>query len=107
MSRNGTVLAGRPHSPRASTRSTGREVRVLVWLCRHPLITLVPAAVVAACAGGARRPVAATVAGLLAGLLGWWRGHPPSFDRFAAPRLRSAWRRWTVYRGPALAAAAG
>jgi S-DNA-T family DNA segregation ATPase FtsK/SpoIIIE len=40
-----------------------------------------------------------TLAVAVAGLLGWWRGHPASFDRFAAPRLRSGWRRWTVYRG--------
>ena len=32
-------------------------------------------------------------------LLVWWRAHPASFDRWAAPRIRSAWRRWTVYRG--------
>jgi S-DNA-T family DNA segregation ATPase FtsK/SpoIIIE len=70
-----------------------------VWLIRHPLITLIPAAVVAACSWLGGRPVAATIAGMLAGLLGWWRGHPRSFDRFAAPRIRSGWRRWTVYRG--------
>jgi DNA segregation ATPase FtsK/SpoIIIE, S-DNA-T family len=99
MSRNGSVVTARPHSPRASTRSAGREVRVLVWLARHPLILLVPATVAAAVVWWGTRPVAVTVAALLAGLLGWWRGHPRSFDRFAAPRVRSGWRRWTVYRG--------
>ena len=84
MSRNGTVLAGRPHSPRASTRSTGREVRVLVWLCRHPLITVVPAAVVAACVWWGARPVAATVAGLSPGCSGGGAGTRRRSTRRAA-----------------------
>ncbi len=99
MSRNGSDVTARPHSPRASTRSTGREVRALVWLTRHPLTTLLPAALIAAAVWWGARPVTAILAVVLAGLLGWWRGHPRSFDRFAAPRLRSGWRRWTVYRG--------
>ncbi len=36
---------------------------------------------------------------MVAVVLLWWRTHPPSFDRFAAPWLRSGWRRWTDYRG--------
>ena len=32
-------------------------------------------------------------------LLVWWRAHPATFDRWAAPWVRSTWRRWTVYRG--------
>ena len=50
-------------------------------------------------APGARSPWATALAGLVAVLLVWWRAHPASFDRWAAPRIRSAWRRWTVYRG--------
>jgi S-DNA-T family DNA segregation ATPase FtsK/SpoIIIE len=99
MSRNGTAIAARPHAPRASARPTGREVRVLAWLARHPLITLAPPATTAAVVWWGARPVAVAVAVVLAVLLGWWRGHPTSFDRFAAPRIRSGWRRWTVYRG--------
>ncbi|MEU6701768.1 hypothetical protein [Pseudonocardia sp. NPDC046786] len=40
-----------------------------------------------------------TVAAAVGAVLVWWRVHPATFDRFAAPRLRSTWRRWTVYRG--------
>ena len=36
---------------------------------------------------------------LTATVLAWWRVHPPTFDRLAAPWLRSLWRRWTDYRG--------
>jgi S-DNA-T family DNA segregation ATPase FtsK/SpoIIIE len=36
---------------------------------------------------------------VVAGVLVWWRAHPASFDRWAAPRIRSTWRRWTAYRG--------
>jgi DNA segregation ATPase FtsK/SpoIIIE, S-DNA-T family len=43
--------------------------------------------------------VPAQLAGLVAALVIWWRAHPASFDRWAAPTLRSARRRWTVYRG--------
>ena len=39
---NGTV-AGRP-----STRSTGAEIRVVAWLCRHPLFLLLPSALITA-----------------------------------------------------------
>jgi DNA segregation ATPase FtsK/SpoIIIE, S-DNA-T family len=32
-------------------------------------------------------------------MLGWYRGHPDSFDRLVAPRTRAFRRRWTSYRG--------
>ena len=53
------------------------------------------------------RPVGATLAGLVVALVVWWRAHPPSFDRWAAPRMRTCWRRWTAYRGRRWAAPAG
>lgn len=90
-----------------ATRPVGREFRVLAWLVRHPLFWAVPVVLVAA---GQRwsPPVVATAAGVaVAGLLIWWRAHPASFDRWAAPRVRSTWRRWTAYRGRRWAAVLG
>src|SRR4051812_12857437 len=92
----GTV---RHTSVRGSTRQTGAELRALGWLCPHPLFALLPLlAVLAVRAWG---PVVAGygLAGLVAALAMWWRASPASFDRWAAPRIRSAWRRWTIYRG--------
>src|SRR5687767_6131845 len=43
--------------------------------------------------------VAVSTGAALAGPLVWWRAHPPTYDRFAAPRVRSVWRRWTTYGG--------
>ena len=92
----GTV---RHTSVRGSTRQTGAELRALGWLLRHPLFVLVPVLAILAV-----RTWGAMVAGygtaiLVAVLVLWWRAHPASFDRWAAPRIRSAWRRWTTYRG--------
>jgi S-DNA-T family DNA segregation ATPase FtsK/SpoIIIE len=84
---------------RRSTRPIGTEFRVLAWLVRHPGWPVVPAlAVWAAWAWGATA-VAFGTGALLAGVLIWWRAHPATFDRWAAPRIRSTWRRWTAYRG--------
>jgi DNA segregation ATPase FtsK/SpoIIIE, S-DNA-T family len=84
---------------RVSARSAGREVRALAWLIRHPLFLAVPVALAVAVRMWGPVPVGWLVGGLVAGAMGWWRAHPPSFDRWAAPALRSASRRWTVYRG--------
>jgi DNA segregation ATPase FtsK/SpoIIIE, S-DNA-T family len=43
--------------------------------------------------------VGITIASLLLLLAVWWRTHPPSYDRWAAPRVRTCWRRWIGYRG--------
>jgi S-DNA-T family DNA segregation ATPase FtsK/SpoIIIE len=88
------TLAARP-----STRSTGTELRALAWLLRHPFVLGVPVALVAAARTWSATLVGITVGGLLLGVLLWWRTHPPSYDRFLAPRVRSVWRRWTAYRG--------
>lgn len=88
------MVAARP-----STRSTGAEIRAVIWLLRHPLLWLVPALLGwAALAWGPLAP-AVTVGALMLGVLVWWRAHPPSYDRLLAPWIRSGWRRWTVYRG--------
>ncbi len=91
--RGGTVTA------RPSTRSTGAEIRALAWFTRHPLFLLVPAALLVAPIVWGPLPPAATVGGLWLALVIWWRAHPPSYDRWIAPRVRSVWRRWTAYRG--------
>src|SRR5690349_21567335 len=98
MSRNSTVMV-RGGSVRASTRSAGSEFRALVWLMRHPLMVAVPALAVAAMRTWGPVTAGSGLAGLVAVLVVWWRAHPASFDRWAAPRLRSCRRRWTVYRG--------
>lgn len=84
---------------RGTTRSTGAEFRALAWLARHPGFLLVPALLLWALATIGQTAVAVTVGALVVGLLVWWRAHPPSFDRWAAPWIRSTWRRWTVYWG--------
>jgi S-DNA-T family DNA segregation ATPase FtsK/SpoIIIE len=89
---------------RHSSRPVGGEFRALRWLTRHPLLLLVPAALVAASVAVGLLPVAITTGALLFGVTLWGRLHPASFDRWAAPTLRATWRRWTTYRGPRWAA---
>lgn len=91
--RGGTVSA------RPSTRSSGAEMRALAWLARHPLFLLVPVALVVALRWSGPIAPAAVLGGLALGLIVWWRAHPPTYDRWVAPRVRSTWRRWTAYRG--------
>src|SRR3712207_1878461 len=90
---------GRGSAVRTSTRRTGAELRALAWVVRHPLFALLPLAAVLAVRQWGAVAVGHGTAGLVAVLLVWWRAHPASFDRWAAPRIRSGWRRWTVYRG--------
>src|SRR4051795_11199310 len=87
--------AVRQTSVRGSTRPTGAEWRALGWLLRHPLFALLPLLAVLAVRTWGAAVVGYAAAGLVAVLLVWWRAHPASFDRWAAPRIRSAWRRWT------------
>lgn len=91
--RGGTVAA------RASTRSSGAEMRALAWLARHPLFLLVPLALVVALRWSGPIAPAAVLGSLALGLIVWWRAHPPTYDRWVAPRVRSTWRRWSAYRG--------
>jgi S-DNA-T family DNA segregation ATPase FtsK/SpoIIIE len=91
--RYGTVAA------RPSTRSSGVEWRALAWLVRHPLFWLVPAGLLGAAHTWGAIALGVSLAGLLLAVLVWWRAHPPSYDRFLAPWVRSTWRRWTAYRG--------
>jgi S-DNA-T family DNA segregation ATPase FtsK/SpoIIIE len=91
--RHGTIAA------RTSSRSTGAEWRALAWLVRHPLFWLVPAGLLAAAHTWGAVTLGVALGGLLLVVLIWWRAHPPSYDRFVAPQIRSTWRRWTTYRG--------
>ncbi|OLT06401.1 hypothetical protein BJF90_16515 [Pseudonocardia sp. CNS-004] len=97
--RNSTRGRSGSASGRTSARPIGTEFRVLAWLVRHPAWLAAP--VLAVWAIYAWGTTAATIgAGLLvAAVLVWWRAHPASFDRWAAPWIRSSWRRWTAYRG--------
>jgi S-DNA-T family DNA segregation ATPase FtsK/SpoIIIE len=84
---------------RRSTRPIGAEFRALAWLLRHPGWLVVPALGIWAAALWGVTAAGFGVGGLVAGVLAWWRAHPASFDRWAAPHIRSTWRRWTAYRG--------
>lgn len=84
---------------RPSARRTGAEFRALAWLVRHPLFALVPALLVVGMAAWSLWGTVATTAGVIGAVVVWWRAHPASFDRRAAPTLRAGWRRWTSYRG--------
>ncbi len=79
------------------TRPMGGEFRVLAWLCRHPLITATPPSLMAAVIRFGPPAVGAAIGALLVALAVWWRAHPPSYDRWAAPRVRTVWRRWWAY----------
>lgn len=85
---------------RTSNRRRGREFQAALWLIRHPGSVLAPGAVTAS---GLELGWSATggIAGAATlGLLGWYRGHPDTFDRYAAPWLRAWRRRWIRYVGP-------
>jgi S-DNA-T family DNA segregation ATPase FtsK/SpoIIIE len=94
--RNHGMHAG---SQRMTTRRAGGEFRALAWLVRHPLFALLPALLGVGMAAWSLRGTLVATAAVLAAVVVWWRAHPASFDRWAAPRLRAARRRWTRYRG--------
>ena len=81
------------------TRPIGAEFRVVGWLCRHPLIALAALVIGFAVYRFGAPAVGITIGALLVLLAVWWRAHPPSYDRWAAPRVRTCWRRWIGYRG--------
>ncbi|GAA5159816.1 FtsK/SpoIIIE domain-containing protein [Pseudonocardia eucalypti] len=82
-----------------ATRPTGRDMKTLAWLWRHPLVWSVPVVLVAGWARYGWLPVAYTLAGAVGVLVVWWRVHPPTFDRWVLPTLRAFKRRWWDYRG--------
>lgn len=82
-----------------SKRSKGREMKAAVWTARHPGVMATPAALTASGVELGWTATGGIVGGAAAGLMAWYRAHPDTFDRFAAPRVRSAWRRWSHYLG--------
>lgn len=93
---------GNGHGPGSAGlgRRPGWEFRLLGWLARHPGFLLVPAVAALGAVKLGPIPTTAVLLGLVLVLVAWGRAHPPSFDRWAAPRLRTVWRRWSAYRGP-------
>ncbi|MEU6645494.1 FtsK/SpoIIIE domain-containing protein [Saccharomonospora sp. NPDC046836] len=83
-----------------SKRRTGREVKAAVWTARHPGAILTPGAAVTAGLELGWATTGGILGGTAAGLCGWYRAHPDTFDAYAAPRMRAWRRRWSVYLGP-------
>ncbi|WP_156754994.1 FtsK/SpoIIIE domain-containing protein [Actinokineospora pegani] len=86
-----------------SKRHPGAEFRAAAWLVRHPGWSGVPVALSTSAAtlgvdGTAGVGGAVLGAGLVA-CGGWYRGHPDTWDRFAAPVWRAWRRRWWTYVG--------
>src|SRR5699024_6021171 len=84
----------------STRRRRGREVKALIWGARHPGVVAAPAAATYSGIELGWLSTGGIAGGAAAGLAGWYRAHPETFDRFAAPRVRSAWRRWGAYFGP-------
>lgn len=87
-------------------RRQGGEWRVAGWMVRHPGMVAAPAAVTASLTAGIVHAGPTTVGGAAAGVLaagvGWYRGHPDSWDAMVAPQARALRRRWLsrTYLGP-------
>lgn len=84
----------------ASTRRPGREVKATIWTAQHPGSLAAPAALATSAMELGWTTTGGLLGGTAAGLCAWYRAHPDTFDRFAAPHLRSWWRRWGAYLGP-------
>lgn len=88
---------------KTSKRRQGREVKAIKWAVRHPGALAVPS-VPAAATSTLGVDTVLTSGGWVAGGVGiacvaWYRGHPDTFDRFAAPVMRAWRRRWVTYIG--------
>lgn len=83
-----------------SKRRTGREMKAALWTARHPGSVLAPASVVTAGTQLGWTTTGMIAGGATAGLCGWYRAHPATFDHWAAPRMRAWRRRWSAYLGP-------
>lgn len=77
-----------------SNRKPSAETRVIKWAARHPVEAGVPLALAGSALQFGPTPTGIAVGGTTAALLAWYRSHPDSFDRYAAPYLRSMRRRW-------------
>jgi DNA segregation ATPase FtsK/SpoIIIE, S-DNA-T family len=74
-------------------------MRAAAWLARHPGLTTTPLALSAGVAQLGPTTAGTLAAGTTVAGLGWYRAHPASYDRYAAPLLRSLRRRWLEYVG--------
>lgn len=81
------------------SRRKGMEWRMAGWMARHPGMTGTPAVLAASMTELGPVTTGSVLAGLGAAGVSWYRGHPETFDRYAAPVLRSARRRWIRYVG--------
>lgn len=72
----------------------GREFQAAAWVARHPGAVALPGAVGMGVAELGPVGAGGVVAGAVAGLAGWYRAHPDTFDTMASPRLRAFRRRW-------------
>jgi S-DNA-T family DNA segregation ATPase FtsK/SpoIIIE len=77
-----------------SNRKPGAETRAIKWAVRNPVEAGVPLALAGSALQFGPTPTGIAVGSTTAALLAWYRSHPDSFDRFAAPYLRSLRRRW-------------
>ncbi|NUT92756.1 MAG: cell division protein FtsK [Saccharothrix sp.] len=83
-----------------SRRSAGWEFRTVRWLVRHPGAMVAPSGVGAALVEFGPHLTGGVVGGLAVGTAAWYRGHPDTFDAWAAPVLRAWRRRWAgAYTG--------
>ncbi|MGH3916294.1 MAG: FtsK/SpoIIIE domain-containing protein [Pseudonocardiaceae bacterium] len=80
-------------------RRVGWEWRVAGWALRHPMMVAVPTGVATSVAQYGLSATGIAVATVAAGLGGWYRGHPASFDATAGRWLRAQGRRWWAYAG--------
>lgn len=83
-----------------SKRTRGAEVKAAGWIGRHPGSVLTPAAVATSGLELGWATTGGILGGATVGLGAWYRAHPDTFDRFAAPRMRAWRRRWLTYVGP-------
>ncbi|PRY62560.1 FtsK/SpoIIIE domain-containing protein [Glycomyces artemisiae] len=82
-----------PENTMNTKRKTGREWKAAAWALHHPILTTAATGLGIAAATAPEMTGAALVAGV-AGTVTWARVHPESYDRYAAPRVRDARRRW-------------
>lgn len=80
-------------------RRKGIEWRAAGWMARHPGMTAAPVALGTSMVELGPVTTAGVLAGIGAAGLSWYRGHPRSFDRYAAPWLRAFRHRWVRYVG--------
>jgi S-DNA-T family DNA segregation ATPase FtsK/SpoIIIE len=83
-----------------SRRSPGAEFRAVVWMVRHPGSVAAPAALASSLTYLGPSVTGSILGAATTGAVGWYRGHPDTFDDLAAPVLRAWRRRWLgAYRG--------